>query len=288
MGPARRFPGPNLADSRVGETAEDRICTIWIQIQRPPNAGHLRAGTSARPKNASALPFALKVLIVDDDTDFANLTRMSLEPHGVQCHLAASGEQAALLLEEQSGFDLILLDIELPGVSGWDLLTNLREAGEETPVLFVSGLQAVEKRVRGLRMGADDYLTKPVDHGELFARMEAVLRRRAAMPQMHFGDLRLDLAQRRAYRGDRALHLSPKEFDLLLALTRGRGEVLSRAQLLEQVWDMNFDPGTNLLDVHIGRLRRKVDRKSSGLIQTVRGQGYRLQMASPATENQPS
>jgi two-component system copper resistance phosphate regulon response regulator CusR len=226
----------------------------------------------------------LKVLLVDDDPDFANLTRLGLEPHGVQCVTAQNGEEAALALEEQPGFDLILLDIEMPGVTGWDLLTNLREAGEDIPVLFVSGLQAVEHRVRGLRMGADDYLVKPIDHEELYARIEAVLRRRAAMPQLHFGDLRLDLAQRRACRGDRALHLSPKEFDLLLALTRGKGEVLSRSQLLEQVWDMTFDPGTNLLDVHIGRLRRKVDRQSSGLIQTVRGKGYRLQVAHATTD----
>jgi len=226
----------------------------------------------------------LKVLLVDDDQYFANLTRLGLETQSVKCFTAANGEEAALVLEEEPGFDLILLDIEMPGVTGWDLLTNLREAGEDVPVIFVSGLQEVEHRVRGLRMGADDYLVKPVDHTELFARMEAVLRRRASMPQLAFGDLRLDLAQRRAYRGERALHLSPKEFDLLLALTRGKGEVLSRSQLLEQVWDMNFDPGTNLLDVHIGRLRRKVDRASTGLIQTVRGKGYRLQVAHAAAE----
>ena len=232
---------------------------------------------AAPPDHHSAIQHTVKVLLVDDDSDFAQLTRMGLEPQGVQCIYAANGAEAALALEEETGFDLILLDIEMPGVTGWDLLTNLREAGNEIPVLFVSGLDAVDKRVKGLRMGADDYLTKPVDHAELHARMEAVLRRRSAMPQLTFGDLRLDLAQRRAYRGERALHLSPKEFDLLLALARGKGEVLSRADLLEQVWDMTFDPGTNLLDVHIGRLRRKVDRQASKMIHTVRGQGYRLQ-----------
>lgn len=216
----------------------------------------------------------LKVLLVDDDNDFLEITKLALAQRSIECTSAVSGEEAALVLEERSGFDLILLDIELPGVSGWDLLSHLREAGDEIPVLFVSGLDQVEKRVRGLRMGADDYLVKPVDHDELVARMEAVLRRRSAMPTVQFGDLRLDLALRRAYRADRALNLSPKEFDLLLALVQAKGQVVSRVDLLDQVWDMTFDPGTNLLDVHVGRLRRKVDRGNSSLIRTERGRGY--------------
>ncbi|HRV83047.1 MAG: response regulator transcription factor [Planctomycetes bacterium] len=216
----------------------------------------------------------MKVLLVDDDNDFLEITKLALAQRSIECTSAVSGEEAALVLEERSGFDLILLDIELPGVSGWDLLSHLREAGDEIPVLFVSGLDQVEKRVRGLRMGADDYLVKPVDHDELVARMEAVLRRRSAMPTVQFGDLRLDLALRRAYRADRALNLSPKEFDLLLALVQAKGQVVSRVDLLDQVWDMTFDPGTNLLDVHVGRLRRKVDRGNSSLIRTERGRGY--------------
>ena len=191
------------------------------------------------------------------------------------------------MLEGNHGLDLILLDIEMPGATGWDLLTQLREAGEEIPVIFLSGLGDVEKRVRGLRMGADDYLVKPVDHAELVARIEAVLRRRSAMPQLTIADLRLDLALRRAYRADKPSYLSPKEFDLLLALARAKGGVVSRTELLKQVWDMNFDPGTNLLDVHIGRLRKKIDR-TGDLIETVRGQGYRLATKLAAAESNQS
>ena len=227
----------------------------------------------------------MNILMVDDDKDFASLTRMGLEQAGMQVALAYSGEEAALHFEGSHSFDLILLDIEMPGTTGWELLTHLREAGEETPVIFVTGLGDVEKRVRGLRMGADDYLVKPVDHGELVARIEAVLRRRSAMPQLVFADLRLDLAHRRAYRGGKPTYLSPKEFDLLLSLARAKGSVVSRPDLLREVWDMEFDPGTNLLDVHIGRLRKKVDRPGD-LIETVRGKGYRLRtpaMAQPKT-----
>ncbi len=183
----------------------------------------------------------------------------------------------------------MLLDIGLPGVSGWEILAALRESGEEAPILFVSGFEQVEERVRALRLGADDYLVKPVDLNELAARLHAAVRARQSLPSLFVEDLRLDLAQRKAYRAGNAIHLSPKEFDLLLVLARADGEVLPRKQILEQVWDMPFDPGTNLLDVHIGRLRKKIERNGSNLIQTERGVGYRLGIIqAPAGQNEES
>ncbi|MEZ5976073.1 MAG: response regulator transcription factor [Planctomycetota bacterium] len=224
----------------------------------------------------------MKVLVVDDDPDFSDLLRLGLESRGMQCAVARNGAFAAEALREQGDFEVVLLDVEMPGMDGWQLLSELRDAGEEIPVIFVSALESVEHRVRGLRLGADDFLIKPVHMDELEARMHAVLRRRSSLPSLEFGPLRLDLGLRKAFRGERVLPLSPKEFDLLLALVRAKGAIKSRAELLEEVWDMPFDPGTNLLDVHIGRLRRKVDFRQSPLIRTERGQGYRLD-ASPVT-----
>src|SRR5262245_46665952 len=171
---------------------------------------------------------------------------------------------------------MILLDVMMPALSGWELLHDLREHGRETPVIFVTARDAVEERVKGLRLGADDYVIKPFAFSELLARIEAVIRRRQSLAPIEVFDLRLDLARRQVRRGDRSIDLSPREFDLLLALVRAGGRVLSRSELLREVWSIEFDPGTNVVDVHIGRLRRKVDRHGPPLIQTVRGEGYRL------------
>jgi DNA-binding response OmpR family regulator len=192
--------------------------------------------------------------------------------------LANDGEQAAKVLSEHRPgyFGLVLLDISMPGTNGWEMLTALREAGDEVPVIFVSGLDSPEVRVRGLRLGADDFVVKPFSFDELLARMEAVLRRRRSLAPLCIGELTLDLRRRKAERAGKPVELSPREFDLLLALATIPGTTLTRAQLLFDVWDMRIDPGTNLLDVHLGRLRKKLDRHGRPAIQTVRGGGYRL------------
>lgn len=219
----------------------------------------------------------MRVLVVDDDADFRLFLTTSLETMGSEVREAVDAAGALAALEEPgpAGFDIMLLDVEMPGMLGWELLAEVRAKGDEVPVIFVTGRESTADRVRGLRLGGDDYVVKPIEFEELSARIEAVLRRRRSLPSIEFGDVTLDLAKRRAFRAGKAVHLSPKEFDLLRALVEGGGEVLSRAKLLEDVWDMTFDPQTNLLDVHIGRMRRKIDRFGRPLIETVRGEGYR-------------
>ncbi|MDF1837536.1 MAG: response regulator transcription factor [Planctomycetota bacterium] len=231
----------------------------------------------------------MKVLLIDDDPDYSAVIQIGLESDSIQCTLTSSGEEALELLRstDRPHFDAMLVDIELPGVSGWEVLAALRESGEEAPILFVSGFERVEERVRALRLGADDYLVKPVNLEELAARLQAALRARQSLPSLVIEDLRLDLAQRKAFRNGSPIHLSPKEFDLLLALAQAEGEVISRKEILERVWDMPFDPGTNLLDVHIGRLRKKMGRSGSDMIQTERGKGYRLGTSEPSRSAQP-
>jgi len=225
----------------------------------------------------------VRVLAVDDDPDFLGFLRIALEEAGIELVPAGDAQQAVELLEVSGShrFDLVLLDIEMPGPSGLDLMTRVRESGDEVPVIFVSGIERTEQRVRALRLGADDYMVKPIEFEELLARIEAVLRRRRALPTIEFGDLTLDLARRKATRAGKPVYLSPKEFDLLLVLVQAGGKTISRQELLRLVWDMDFDPRTNLLDVHIGRVRKKIDRFGRPVIQTVRGEGYRAQRRDP-------
>jgi len=215
----------------------------------------------------------VRVLIVDDDADFRAFTTAAMESADIE-YQAAEDAEAGLALMREGKFDLILLDVWMPGASGMSLLMQIREAGNETPVIFVSAAGEVDDRVKGLRMGADDYLVKPVAYDELIARMEAVLRRRQSLAPIQFGALSLDLARRKVERAGRAVNLSPREYDLLFALVSAKGEVISRQELMRDVWNMDFDPGTNVLDVHIGRLRKKLDRHGRPLIKTVRGKGY--------------
>lgn len=220
----------------------------------------------------------MRILVVDDDPVYHAWIGEVLRQAGLPFELAEDGDAALRRLSEVSEghFDLLLLDVRMPRMSGWDLLVELRDRGRELPVIVVSGEESVAERVRGLRMGADDYVTKKVEPEELLARIEAVVRRRRSLAPFDFGDLRVDPVRRRVERAGRSIELSPKEYDLLLALVRAGGEVVARQDLLREVWDMDFDPGTNLLDVHVGRLRRKVDSGNLPLIETVRGEGYRL------------
>jgi len=215
----------------------------------------------------------VKVLIVDDDAEFREFTTVAMTSAGISYDAAEDVEGALALMREKT-FDLILLDVRMPGASGMSLLMQIREAGNETPVIFVTGAGDVDDRVKGLTMGADDYIVKPVAYDELIARMEAVLRRRRSLAPIEFGDLALDLARRKVERAGQPINLSPREYDLLFALVSAKGEVISRKELMRDVWNMDFDPGTNVLDVHIGRLRKKLDRQGRPLIKTVRGQGY--------------
>ena len=219
----------------------------------------------------------MRLLIVDDDPKLRNYVCAGLEQSGIEGVPAPDGQSALAILEDDHrGFDLILLDVMMPEVTGWDLLADLRERGRETPVIFVTARDSVEERVRGLRLGADDYVIKPFAFQELIARIEVVIRRRKELPPIEVGDLKLDLARRQARRGDNAIDLSPREFDLLLALVRAEGRTLTRTELLRDVWGIDGEPATNLVDVHIGRLRRKLDAHGPVLIHTVRGEGYRL------------
>lgn len=220
----------------------------------------------------------MRMLLVDDEPDFLSYLEIGLAEHGIETESARSGDEAKAVLEGRvrGHFDLILLDVKMPGQSGWDLLYELRQAGEEVPVIFVTGETELPDKIRGLGLGADDFIGKPFVFEELVARAEAVLRRRNALPTIQHGEVEMDLATRKVQRAGRPVELSPREFDLLLALARARGEVLSREVLLRDVWDMAFDPSTNVLDVHIGRLRKKLDRGGRPLIQNVRGEGYRL------------
>ena len=217
----------------------------------------------------------MRILIVEDDIDFRTLLRLALEGAGHEVSEAPDAELGldALRFGEH---DLVLLDLELPDRSGLDLLHDVRAEGDEVPVLIVSGRPGVDDRVKALRLGADDYLVKPVHFEELEARIEAVMRRRTQLAPVQFGDVHFDLARRRVRRNGKPCWLSPREYDLLFALARANGEAVTRKDLLQEVWDINFDPGTNVLDVHIGRVRKKVDRHGRPLIETVRGIGYRL------------
>jgi DNA-binding response OmpR family regulator len=219
----------------------------------------------------------MRILVVDDDPKLREYVAAGLVESGSECATASDGEGALSLLEgDPRSFDLILLDVMLPAKTGWELLNDLRERGRETPVIFVTARDTVEERVKGLKLGADDYVIKPFAFSELLARIEVVIRRRRMLPPIEVRDLRLDLGKRAAYRSDHRIDLSPREFDLLLGLVRAEGRTLSRADLLRDVWGFEREPETNLVDVHIGRLRRKLDRYGAALIETVRGSGYRI------------
>ena len=223
----------------------------------------------------------MRILVVDDDPKLREYVQAGLTESGMQCESAADGAAALKRLgEDPHGFDLILLDVMLPVTNGWELLEQIREQGRETPVIFVTARDTVEERVKGLKLGADDYVIKPFAFSELTARMESVLRRRRTLAPIEFRDVKIDLVSRAAFRCGRKIDLSPREFDLLLALVRADGKTLTRADLLRDVWGFEREPETNLVDVHIGRLRRKLDREGASLIATVRGEGYRLPVTS--------
>jgi DNA-binding response OmpR family regulator len=220
-----------------------------------------------------------KVLVIEDDSDTSEEIKLLLNAQGHSVTLETNGANGlAKALSER--FDVIALDRMLPHIGGLDILSRLRESGSTVPVLLISALGLVEDRVQGLKAGGDDYLIKPFAAEELLARVEALIRRQQHNLATHFlqyADLELDLLQRSAKRASKSIELVAKEFRLLEYLVRHSDQVLTKKMILESLWNLNFDPSTNFIEVHIARLRKKIDTNGlSPLIHTVRGAGYML------------
>ena len=219
------------------------------------------------------------ILCVEDDATMADHIAQGLREAGYHVDIAGTGT-LGLELAMAGHYAAIVLDRMLPELDGLTVLSRLRDAGNRTPVVVLSALASLDERVKGLRAGSDDYLTKPFELPELLARLEAVQRR--ALPSGEItrlveGELELDLLARRVTWTGKRIDLQPREFRLLEYLVRHRGQVVTRSMLLEGVWDYHFDPGTNVIDVHVSRLRKKLDEGGAGnIVQTVRGTGYRV------------
>ncbi|PYP15675.1 MAG: DNA-binding response regulator [Gemmatimonadetes bacterium] len=221
----------------------------------------------------------MRVLVVEDDPELAGLLRDGLREHRIDPTLAASfsvGREQALA----GDYDVVILDVRLPGGTGFELCADLRRSGVTVPVLMLTALDAVDDRVRGLAVGADDYLTKPFAFRELVARLQALARRRAlalAPERVRLEDLEVDVASRQVRRSGRAINLTAKEFALLELLLRHPGQVIDRSSITAHVWDNNHDPFANVLEVLVRRLRSKIDDGfEPKLIHTIRGAGYRI------------
>ena len=222
----------------------------------------------------------MKLLIVEDQPKTGHYLRQGLNEAGFTSELVADGTHGQHLALT-GDYDLLILDVMLPGRNGWQILQAVRSAGLDIPVLFLTARDAVEDRVHGLELGADDYLVKPFAFSELLARVRSLLRRGSSATQetaLQLADLRLDLIRRRVERDGQRIDLTAKEFALLELLLRRQGEVLPKSLIASQVWDMNFDSDTNIIEVAIRRLRLKVDDNfPTKLIHTVRGMGYVLE-----------
>ena len=218
-----------------------------------------------------------RILVVEDDPETARQLVDYLTIHGYRADLAANGKDG-LQLGLSGNYSVATIDRMLPAMDGLAIVRRLRDAGVVTPALIISALGEVDDRVRGLRSGGDDYLIKPFAFAELLARIEALARRSTTLVKetvLRVGDLELDLVSRTVNRGGQEIALLPREFQVLECLVRNEGQVVPRAMLLQHVWDLHFDPTTNIIDVYVGRVRRKVDSQQSyPLIHTVRGVGF--------------
>ena len=225
----------------------------------------------------------MKILIVEDEAKTGDYLRQGLREAGYAVDLTRDGNDG-LHHGLEGDYDLVLLDVMLPGMDGWQVLQQLRQAGRDTTVLFLTARDDVDDRVKGLELGADDYLVKPFAFSELLARVRTLLRRGTRSKEadsIRIADLELDLIRRRVIRAGKRIDLTSKEFALLELLLRRHGEVLPRSLIASQVWDMNFDSDTNVIEVAIRRLRAKVDDDfEPKLIHTVRGMGYVLEVAA--------
>ncbi len=222
----------------------------------------------------------MRLLVVEDDTEAAAALAKSLTENGHDCAVAPDGEEG--LAAARSGvFDVLVVDRMMPRMNGVAMVETLRKEGWRTPALFLSALGEIQDRVDGLRAGADDYLVKPYAYAELIARVEALARRHqtgSVATILRVGELEMDLIGRSVRRSDQEIDLQPREFQLLEFLMRHAEQSVTRTMLLEQVWGYHFDPQTNVIDVHISRLRAKIDRGfDRPMLQTVRGSGYRLE-----------
>jgi two-component system copper resistance phosphate regulon response regulator CusR len=233
----------------------------------------------------------MRLLLVEDEDRVASFIAKGLEGAGYVTEVAATGEAALAYVRAGGPLDLILLDVGLPDMDGFQVLAELRRSDQETPIIMLTARGDVPSRVRGLDLGADDYIPKPFDFEELVARIRAQLRhsRQPRASVLQVGDLSLDLKTRRAKRGDRNTDLTSREFALLEFLLRHEGQVVSRSQILGSVWGYGFDPQSNVVDVYVGYLRGKLDRPGEDtFIETVRGGGYRLRVPEEDACDRPA
>ena len=227
----------------------------------------------------------MKLLVAEDEPKTGTYLQQGLGEAGFSVNRVTSGTEAVQQVLSEP-YDLLILDVMLPGLDGWEVLRRVRAAGQDMPVLFLTARDRVEDRVKGLELGADDYLVKPFAFSELLARVRSLLRRgnqAAVATHLRIADLEVDLLKRRAVRAGRRIDLTAKEFALLELLLRRRGEVLPKSLIASQVWDMNFDSDTNVIEVAIRRLRAKIDDDfEPKLIHTARGMGYMLDEPEPS------
>jgi len=220
-----------------------------------------------------------RILVVEDDADTAEYILKGLREDGYTVEHVADGRDG-LYLATSSSFDAIVMDRMVPGMDGLSVVRALRAAGVDTPIIILSALGQMDERVKGLKSGGDDYISKPFGYSELSARLVNLMRRGGSKPvesSLSCGDLNMDLLARKVTRGGKAIDLLPREFKLLEYLLRNKNRVVTRTMLLEQVWDYRFDPHTSLIDTHISRLRKKIDDEyPAPLLHTIRGTGYRL------------
>lgn len=214
---------------------------------------------------------------MDDDPAFRRLATLALEAAGIEHESVATASAALKRLEQaERAFDLLLLDLELPGMSGEELLLHLRKQGRDVPIVFVTVHDTAADRARTLSLGADDYLVKPFSFDELLARLRAVTRRCRGSRPIQLGPLEIDPVARCVTRAGQAIKLTQREFEVLWVLVQAQERTVTRKEFLRRVWSMNFEPGTNFIQVHVSRLRTKLGPLEGFRIQTVRGQGYRL------------
>ena len=219
----------------------------------------------------------MKILVVEDEEKLANILKRGLEEEGYLVDVAYDGEEGEDYAKYVS-YDLIILDIMLPVKDGFSVCKSLREQGINVPILMLTAKDSIEDRVKGLDSGADDYLVKPFDFNELFARVRSLLRRESFTknPRIQVGDLVLDTLTREVWKGNEKLELTPKEYNILEYFMRNPKIVVTRTMLEEKIWDLDFEGSSNIIDVYIRRLRKKIGDKDGKIIETVRGAGYRL------------